>query len=116
MITLRKTRPTTSIAVMTSLPSSAAVFASGSIGATLPDPCPGCLGGRCGGRARLPRQARDLAAAEGGRRGRPRVAVAGEPVRAQLGAQRDQRGEVAHGLDRPGLRDADEAVRVQVVP
>src|SRR6188474_643754 len=109
MITLRKTRPTTSMAVMTSLPSSAAVFASGSIGATLPDQGPVFLERPLCLRARLPRQPRVFAAAERGRRGRPRLTVAREPVCAQLGAQRDQRGEVAHGLDRPGVRDAHEA-------
>jgi hypothetical protein len=114
-ITARKTRPTTSIALMTSRPSSAEVFASGTTGATLPDQGPVVLERPLRLRARPPDQPRVLAAAERGRRRRPRLAVPGKPVRAQLGAQGDQRGEVAHGLDRPGLGDADETVRVQVV-
>jgi hypothetical protein len=62
-----------------------------------------------------PPQARLLAAAE--RRGRraPRLAIARETVRPQPGAERDQRRQVADRLDRPGLGDADEPVRVQVV-
>jgi hypothetical protein len=49
----------------------------------------------------------------GGRR--PGLAVTRPTVGAQLRAQRDQRREVGHRLDRPGLRDADEPVRVEVV-
>jgi hypothetical protein len=103
------------MAVMTSLPSSAAVFASGSIGATLPHPARVELQRPLGLRARPPGQARVLAAAECRCRRCPRLAVTGEPVGAQLGAQRDQRGEVVHRLYWPRLGDADEAVRVQVI-
>src|SRR6185312_8190149 len=62
-----------------------------------------------------PRRSGVLATAErrGGRR--PRLAVAGQAVGAELGAERDQRRKVPHRLDRPRLRDPDEAVRVEVV-
>ena len=100
---------------MTSLPSSAAVFASGNIGATLPHPAFVQLQGALCVRARPPGQARVLPSAErrGGRG--PRLAVAGEAVGAQLRTQRDQRGEVAHGLDGARVGDPDEPVRVEVV-
>ena len=62
-----------------------------------------------------PGGARVLAAAErrGGRR--PRLAVAGPAVGAELRADRDQRGQIGDGLDRSRVGDADEAVRVEVV-
>jgi hypothetical protein len=65
--------------------------------------------------ARPPRESRFLAASERRRRRRPGLAVAGKPVGAQLGAEGDQRGEVADRLDRAGARDPDQAVRIQVV-
>ncbi len=55
------------------------------------------------------------ACAEGCRRRGPNLAVARQAIRPQLGAVRDQRGQVGDGLDRPGLGDADETVRVEVV-
>ena len=110
-ITLRKTRPTTSIAKMTSLPSSAAVFASGSTTATmLTHPPPVGIEGLID---RLP--LRLAASTELRRRLGPGLAVAGKPVGAELRADRDQRGEVGHVLDAPGLRDVDETVRVEIV-
>jgi hypothetical protein len=45
----------------------------------------------------------------------PRLTVAWKPVRAELGTERDQRGEVGHGLHRSGLRHPHEPVRVEVV-
>jgi hypothetical protein len=53
--------------------------------------------------------------AEGRGGGSPRLAVARTPVGAQLCAERDQLREVADGLDRPCLGDANEPVRVEVV-
>ena len=73
------------------------------------------LEGRLGRRAAAPAEPRLLAVAQGGGRGRPRLAVAGQAVGPQLGAERDQRREVGDGLDRAGLGHADEAVRVEVV-
>jgi hypothetical protein len=73
--------------------------------------------GECGPRAhiRAPSRAGFIALAE--RRGRcgPGLAVAGKAVGAQLGAAGDQRGEVGHGFDGPGLGYADEAMRVEIV-
>src|SRR4029079_470775 len=62
-----------------------------------------------------PRRSGVLATAErrGGRR--PRLAVPGQDVGAELGAERDQARTGAHRLDGPRLRDPDEAVRVEVV-
>jgi hypothetical protein len=59
---------------------------------------------------------RVLAAAErrGGRR--PGLAVPGPAVGAELRADRDQRGQIRDRLDRSRVGDADEAVRVEVVP
>jgi hypothetical protein len=76
---------------MTSLPSSAAVFAaSGSIGATLPDPSRVELERALGlGPGREP-EPRLGSAAEGRGGRRPGLAVAGEAVGPQLGAERDQ--------------------------
>src|SRR4051794_10563397 len=117
MITLRKISPTTSIAVITDLPSSAAVFAasgrsdpSGAIGATLPDPRPVNLERSfdrlaAGG---IPARARGLAAAHGRRSRRPGLAVAGQAVGTQPGAERDQGSQVGDGLDRPRLGHAHE--------
>ena len=64
---------------------------------------------------RRPRPASLVALAERGGSRSPRLAVAGQAVSAKLGAARDQRGESGHGLDGPGLGDADEPVRVEVV-
>jgi hypothetical protein len=125
MITPRKISPTTSIAVITDLPSSAAVFAasgrsdpSGAIVATLPDPRPVILErplDRLAAKV-VPAQARGLAPAQGRRGRRPRLAVAGEAVRPQPGAERDQSRQVGDGLDRPRLGHAHEPVGVEVVP
>jgi hypothetical protein len=124
MITPRKISPTTSIAVITDLPSSAAVFAasgrsdaSGAIGATLPDPSPVILERPLDRLAAevVPAQARGLAAAQGRRGRRPRLAVAGEAVGPQPGAERDQGRQVGDGLDRPGPGDTHEPVGVEVV-
>jgi len=115
-MTLAKIRPTTSIARITSRPSWAAVFAaSGSIGAMLTDAARVQLEGPLSLGPGAPGLARLLALAErrGGRG--PGLAVAGKAVGAQLGAARDQRGEVGHCLDGSGLGDADEAVRIEVV-
>jgi hypothetical protein len=49
------------------------------------------------------------------RGGGPRLAVAGETVGPELGAERDQRSEIGNRVDRPGLRDSHEPMRVQVV-
>jgi hypothetical protein len=46
---------------------------------------------------------------------RPRLAVAREAVGAQLGAERNQRGELGHGLHGPVLGHAHKPVRVEVV-
>ena len=68
------------------------------------------------------KRARDLVRLVGGRtaaercrRGSPRLSVSREPVRAELGTARDQRGQVGHGLDRPRLGHTHEPVRVEVV-
>jgi hypothetical protein len=55
------------------------------------------------------------ASAEGGRRRGPGLAVARQAVGPQLGAVRDQCRQIGDRLDRPGLRDPDETVRVEVV-
>ena len=55
------------------------------------------------------------ASAEGGRRRGPGLAVARQAVGPQPGAVRDQRRQVGDRLDRPGLRDPDETMRVEVV-
>jgi hypothetical protein len=65
--------------------------------------------------ATAPGEAGGRACAEGCRRRGPNLAVARQAIRPQLGAVRDQRGQVGNSLDRPGLGDADEAVRVEVV-
>jgi hypothetical protein len=62
-----------------------------------------------------PRQPRDLAASERRRGRRPGLAVPGQPVGAELGAEGDQRRQVADRLDRAGPRDPNETVRVEVV-
>jgi len=49
------------------------------------------------------------------RSGGPRLAVAGQTVGPELRAERDQRSEIRNRLDRPGLRDSHEPMRVQVV-
>jgi hypothetical protein len=73
------------------------------------------LEGRLGLRPGTPPEARSFAPAEG-RRGRgPGLAVAREAVGTQLGADRDQRGQVGDGLDRPHFGHPHEAVRVEVV-
>jgi hypothetical protein len=69
---------------------------------------------RCVG-VTAPRGAGGRACAEGCRGRGPGLTVARQAIRPQLGTVRDQRGQVGDGLDRPGLRDADEAVRVEVV-
>ena len=124
MITPRKINPTTSIAVITDLPSSAAVFAasgrsdpSGAIGATLPDPRPVILERPLDRLAAevVPAHACCLAAAQGRRGGRPRLADAGQAVGSQPGAERDQGGQVGDGLDRPRVGDAYEPMSVEVV-
>ena len=124
MITPRKIRPTTSIAVITDLPSSAAVFAasgrsdaSRAIGATLPDPSAVILERPLNRLAAevVPAQARCVPAAESRRGRRPRLAVAGQAVGPQPGAERDQRREVGDGLDRPRLGHAHQPVSVEVV-
>ena len=71
--------------------------------------------GALGVRAGRPGQAGLLAAAKRDGGGRPRLAVAGKAVGAELCAERDQRGQVGDRLDRARLGDADEAVRVEVV-
>ena len=110
-ITPTKTRPTTSIAVMTSLPSSAAVFASGSTTATMLTHPP-----TVGIEGALNRRREQLASPAELRRGLgPGLAVAREPVGTQLGAERDQRREVGHVLHASRLRDPDETVRVEIV-
>jgi hypothetical protein len=63
----------------------------------------------------VPAQARSLAPAQGRRGRRPRLAVAGEAVGPQPGAERDQSRQVGDGLDRPRLGDAHEPVGVEVV-
>jgi hypothetical protein len=73
------------------------------------------LEGALGLGAGPPHQARALAAAQGRCGRRPGLAVAGEAVRPQLRAERDQRRQVGDRLDRPHLRHPDEAVRVEVV-
>ena len=123
MITPRKIRPTTSIAVITDFPSSAAVFAasgrsaSEAIGATLPDPSPVILERPLDRLAAevVPAQARCVPAAESRRGRRPRLAVAGQAVGSQPGAERDQGGQVGDSLDRPRLGDAHEPMGVEVV-
>src|SRR2546421_2162125 len=96
---------------MTSLPSSAAVFASGSTTATMLTNPP-----TVGIEGALERLREQLASAAELRRSLgPSLAVAREPVGTQLGAERDQRGEVGHVLHAPGFRDADETVRVEIV-
>jgi hypothetical protein len=67
------------------------------------------------GALRLPGPTCRLAASERGRRRRPSLAVAGEAVGAKLRTERDERREVRDGLDGAGLRDPNEAVRVEVV-
>jgi hypothetical protein len=64
---------------------------------------------------RAPCRARFLAFAEGRRRRRPGLAVAGKAVGPELGAARDQRREIRDCLNGPGLGDADEPVRIEVV-
>ena len=76
---------------------------------SVPVECDPCLG------AQLPCGAGGLAEPQRGSCRGPLLAVARKPVGARLGAARDERGEVGHGLDRPGLGDAHEAVRVEVV-
>src|SRR5881397_1864818 len=100
-MTPTKTRPTTSIASMTSLPSWAAVLASGpNTGAMLTD-APLVSRERA-----LDRSSRALAPlTESRRRLSPGLAVAWKAVGPQLGAQRDQRRQLGHGLDAPGLGD-----------
>ena len=110
--------------MITDLPSSAAVFAasgrsdpSGAIVATLPDPRPVILERPFDGLAPevIPAQARGLAPAHGRRGRRPRIAVAGQAVGPQPGAERDQRREVGDGLDRPRLGHAHQPVGVEVI-
>src|SRR5829696_247919 len=124
MITLRKISPTTSIAVITDLPSSAAVFAAsgrsdagGAIGATLPDPRAVTLERPLDRLAPkvVPAEARHLAAAQGRRGRRPRLAVARKPVSPETRAERDQGRQVGDGLHRSRRSHAHEPVRVQVV-
>jgi hypothetical protein len=71
--------------------------------------------GGLGLRARGPRGPCFVPAAErrGGRR--PGLAVARQAVGSELGAERDQGGEIGDRLDRARLGDADEPVRVEVV-
>jgi hypothetical protein len=64
----------------------------------------------------VPAETRGLTAAQGRRRGRPRLSVAGQAVGPQPGAERDQSRQVGDGLDLPGLGHADEPVGVEVVP
>ena len=52
---------------------------------------------------------------EDGRSGRPGLAVTGPAFGAALGAERDEVREVVHRGDVAALRDAHEAVRVEVV-
>jgi ribosomal protein L16/L10AE len=56
-----------------------------------------------------------LTPAEGRRGRRPGLAVTRQVVGPELGAQRDQRCQVRHRLDRARLGHADEPVRVEVV-
>src|SRR2546430_10044757 len=56
-----------------------------------------------------------LTSAECGRRCGPDRAVTGDLLRAQVGTERDQLGEVADRLDAPDLLDPHETVRVQIV-
>ena len=63
----------------------------------------------------IPAQARGLAPAHGRRGRRPRIAVAGQAVGPQPGAERDQRREVGDGLDRPRLGHAHQPVGVEVI-
>ena len=58
----------------------------------------------------------ELAGAERGRGRGPHRPVAGDRLRAQVRAEGDQLREVVDGLDGPALLDADETVRIQVVP
>jgi hypothetical protein len=87
-------------------------------GATLPDPRPVILERLYDRLAAevVPGEARGLAAAHGRRGRRPRLAIAGEAVGPQSGAERDQSSQVGDGLDRPRLGYAHEPVRVEVVP
>ncbi len=57
----------------------------------------------------------EFAAAERGRAGRPEGSVAGDAFGPQIGAERDQLGEVVDGLDGPDLLNAYEPMRIEVV-
>ena len=59
---------------------------------------------------------RGLGVAEAGDRLRPRPTVATLSLGPQMGAQGEQLGQSLDRLDVPERRDADEAVRVEVVP
>src|SRR5438552_10029951 len=103
-ITPTKISPTTSIAVMTSLPSWAAVFtASGITIAMLTDA--EAMGRERSFGVAAPGGADGRARAESGGRRRPGLAVARQAVGPQLRAVGDQRRQVGDRLDRPRLRD-----------